>query len=118
MADPALKMIGASHSQNNSDKSSRKECDKDSSNKPVHDEEYGAILSHHKSMFLVQSHLVQEEGRTTILDNVSMEAHVQVTIGTNHTHNTKDIPSKNNFDKEECGEIVNDEGYDDQDKGA
>ena len=57
MAAPALNMIGASRSQNISDISSRKECEKDGAGKPVHDEGDNAIASHQKSMFLVQSHL-------------------------------------------------------------
>ena len=39
-------------------------------------------------------------------------------IGTKHDHNTTDTPSNKNFDKEECGEIVDDEGDDYQDKGG
>ena len=43
--------------------------------------------------------------------NVAMAAPVQVTIGTKHNHNTTYTPSKNNFYKEECGEIVDDDQY-------
>ena len=46
-----------------------------------------------------------------MVDNLLMVAPAQVTIGTNYTHNTTGTPSKNNFDKEECGEIVYDEWY-------
>ena len=53
-----------------------------------------------------------------MVDNGSMAAPAQVTLGTKHTQNTTDTPSKNNFDKEECGEIVDDEVDDDQDKGG
>ena len=42
----------------------------------------------------------------------------QVTIGTKHTQNTTDKPSKNNVDKEECGEIVDYEGDYDKEKGG
>ena len=81
VSDPALKIIGASRSHNTSDTSPRKECEKDA-DKPVHDEGYDAIASHQKSMFLVQSHIGQEEGRTTMVDNVSMAAPAQVTQNT------------------------------------
>ena len=53
-----------------------------------------------------------------MVDNVLMAAPAQVTIGTNHTKNNTDTPSKKKFDKQECGDIVDDEGYDDQDKGG
>ena len=49
-----------------------------------------------------------------MVDNGSMTAPAQVTIGTNHSQNTTDTPSKNNFNKEECGEIVDEEGDNDQ----
>ena len=39
-------------------------------------------------------------------------------IGTKHDHNNTDTTSNNNFDKEEYGEIFDDEGDDDQDKGG
>ena len=42
----------------------------------------------------------------------------QVTIFTKRTQNNMDTPSKNNFDKEECGEIVDDGGDDYWDKGG
>ena len=51
-----------------------------------------------------------------MVDNGSMEDPTQVTIGTKNTQNTMDTPSKNNFDKEECGGIVDDDGYDNQGK--
>ena len=41
-----------------------------------------------------------------------------VTTGTKYNHSTTDTPSKNNFDKEECGEIVDDGGDDYWDKGG
>ena len=47
-----------------------------------------------------------------------MEDPEKVTIGTNHTQNTTDTPSEKNFNREECGDIVDDEVYDDQDKGG
>ena len=55
--------IGALRSQNTSDTSSRKEYDKFSANNPVHYEGDYDIVSHHKSIFLVQFHIGQEEGR-------------------------------------------------------
>ena len=51
-----------------------------------------------------------------MVDNGSMAAPEQVTIGTNHTQNTTDTPSKQNFDQEYCREIVYDKGYGDQEK--
>ena len=42
-----------------------------------------------------------------------MAASAKFTIDTNHTQNNTDTPFKNNFDKEECGDI-----FDDQDKGG
>ena len=42
----------------------------------------------------------------------------KVTIGTNHTQNTIDEPSWKNFYKEECGEIVGDEGYGNHEEGG
>ena len=53
-----------------------------------------------------------------MVDNESMAAPEKVTIGTNHNQNTMDTPSKKNLDQEECGEILDDGGYDDQDKGG
>ena len=38
--------------------------------------------------------------------NLSMAAPAQVINGTEYTQNTMDTPSKNSFDKEECGDIV------------
>ena len=49
-------------------------------------------------------------------DNRFIAAPAQVTIGTKHTQNTTGTPFKNNSYKEECGEIVDDEEDDDQDK--
>ena len=46
-----------------------------------------------------------------MVDNLSMTAPVKVTIGTKHTHNTTDTPSKGDFNKEEYGEIIDDSGY-------
>ena len=66
IAASGLKTIGASCSQNTSDTLSRKECEKDVANKPVHDEVYNAIVSHHKFIFLVQSHVDQEEGQKMV----------------------------------------------------
>ena len=42
-AAPSLKTIGASRSHNTSDTSSRKECEKDGADTPVHDEGDDAI---------------------------------------------------------------------------
>ena len=67
-------------------------------------------------MFLVQSRLVQEEYLTTMVQNLSMESPAQVTIVTKHIHNNTDTPSKNIFDKEECGDVFYHERYDDQGK--
>ena len=47
-------------------------------------------------MFLVQSHFGQEEGKKTMVDNVSTKAPAQVTIGTKNTQNIMNKPSKNN----------------------
>ena len=69
-AAPALNMIGVLRSQSTSNTSSRKECEKDGANNLVHDEGDDAIASHQKSMSLVHSHLVQEESRTTMVDNL------------------------------------------------
>ena len=54
-ADTRLKTIGSLWSHNISDTSSRKECEKDGADKPVHDELDDSIVSHQKS----KSHLVQ-----------------------------------------------------------
>ena len=53
-----------------------------------------------------------------MVDNVLMASPAQVIIGTKNTQNITDKPSKKIFDKEECGEIVDDERYDDQYKGG
>ena len=45
-----------------------------------------------------------------MVDNGFMAAPEQVTTGTDNIQNTTDKPSKNNFNKEECGEIVDDKG--------
>ena len=106
---PSLKTIGALRSQSTSDTSSRKECEKYGADKPVHDEGYDAIVSHHKSMFLVHSHLFQEEGRTIMVVDVSMASPLQVTQNTTesiapptqvttHTCNSMDIDNKNNYE--------------------
>ena len=99
-AAPALNKIGALLSQNTSNTSFIKVCENDGADDPVHDEGYDAIASHQTSIFLVQSRLGQEEGRTTMVDNVSMAAPAQVTIGTKHNQNNTDAPSKKNSDKE------------------
>ena len=51
-------------------------------------------------MFLVQSYLGQEDGQTTMVDNVSMSSTEKVANGTNHTHITMDAPSKKKIGKE------------------
>ena len=81
-AAPVLKTIGASYSHNTSNKSFRKECEKYGAYKLFHDEGDDDIASQHKSMFLVQLHIFQEEGKTTMVDTVSMAAPAHV------THNT------------------------------
>ena len=82
MADTWLKRIGASCSHSTPDTSSRKEYKKYGSDKLVHDEGDDAISSHQKTMLLVQSHISQEEGLTTMVDNVSMGSPAQVTQNT------------------------------------
>ena len=83
MASPTLKMISVSRSQNTSDTSFIKYCEKDGANKPVHDEEDYSIASHHRSMILVLSHLVQEYGRTTMVASPALKI-----IDTLHSQNT------------------------------
>ena len=78
-AYPKIKIIRSLWSQNTSNISSRKYCKKYGANKPVHDEVDYAIVSHQKSKFLVESNLIQEEGRTTIVDNLSKEYPAQAT---------------------------------------
>ena len=58
-SSPAQITFGASHSQNTSDTSSRKEYEKESAGELVHDEGDDAFVSHQKYMFLVQSRLGQ-----------------------------------------------------------
>ena len=72
-------MIEAFCSHDTSDTSSRKLFKKDGADNPLHDEVDYSIASHQKSVFLVQSHLVQEEGQTKMIDNTSMSAPAQVT---------------------------------------
>ena len=107
LAYPALKTIDASRPQNTPNTSSRKVCEKDGANKPVHDEGDDAIASHQRYMFLVQSHLVQEQEQTKIIDNVSMAAPAKVIQNTmvstaspiqvtTHTQNSTDTDTKNN----------------------
>ena len=94
-------------SQNASDTTHRNDFEKYGANTPVHNEGDNAIAPHHKSMISVQSHIGQEEGRTTILDNISMSAPAQVkqntmeltassTQVTTHTHNSMNTYTKNN----------------------
>ena len=54
-------------------------------------------------------HILAKKKGTTITDNESMVDPAQVNMGTKHTQNTTDTPYKNNYDKEDCGEIVDDE---------
>ena len=114
VAYPTLKTIGALRSKNTSDRSSRKACKKNGSDKPVHDEGDDATASHQKYMFLVQSHIGQEEGQKTMVDNVSMSTHAQViqntteliappTQVTTHTQNSTDIDTKNSYQDENGG---------------
>ena len=104
-AAPRLKNIGASRSQNNSDISSRKDREKDRADKPVHDKGDDAIASQQISTFLVQSHVGQDEGRTAMVDNVSMADPVHFTQDTTeltappaqvttHTQNSMDTYTK------------------------
>ena len=62
-------MIGALSSQNTYNTSSRKECNKDSAGKPVHDEGYDDIASHQESMFSVKSRLGKEQGQKKNMDS-------------------------------------------------
>ena len=82
VAAPALKHIGDSRSQITYDKSSRKQCEREGADKPLHDEVDDAISSHQISIFLFQSHLVQEKRQTKMVDNVSMAPPTQVTQNT------------------------------------
>ena len=88
-AAAALKIIRASRSQNTSDTSFRKECENYSANNPIHDEGDDAIVSHQKSMFLVQSHLGQEEGRTKMVEYPVLKI-----IGASSSQNTSDTSSR------------------------
>ena len=121
LASPALKRIGASCTHNTSNTYSRKLFEKCSANKPVHDEEDDAITTHQKSMFLVHSYLVQEDGRTKMVDNLLMTSSAQViqntaestsapTQVTNHTYNSTGIDTKNNYKDKNCGDRGNDDG--------
>ena len=58
-----IKIIGALCSHNTSGISSIKEHKKDGAGEPVHDAGDDAIASHQKSMFLVQSCLIKEQGQ-------------------------------------------------------
>ena len=98
-SDPAQKTIVHLCLHNTSNTFSKKECKKDGACNPVHDEWHDAIASHQISMFLVQSHIGQEEGQTTMVDNVLMEWPAQVTIGNKNTQDITDTPYKNIFDK-------------------
>ena len=51
-------------------------------------------------------------------DNGSIVDPSQVIKGTKHTQNTTDTPCKKNFDKGDCGEKVDDEWYEYQEKGV
>ena len=93
-------MIDSLCSQNNYGTYSRKYFKKDIARKRVHNEGDDSIVSQQKSVFLVQSHLCQEYGLTTMVDNIPMIAPAQFTIGTKHTENTVDTTSKYYFDKE------------------
>ena len=101
-------MIGASRSQNTSDTSSVKGCKKDGTNKTVHDEMDDAIALHHKSMFLVQYHIGQEEGRTTMVESPALK-----NIGASCSHNTSNKPSRKDYKKDGANKTVHDEGDDD-----
>ena len=105
VAAPALKTIGALCLQNTYDTSSRKECGKDATEKPVQDAGDDAISSHHKSMFLVQSHLGQEEGRTTIMASPTLKM-----IGASGLQNTSNTSSRTVCKKYGADKLVQDEG--------
>ena len=70
VSSSALKTIGALRSRNTSNTSSRKECKYYGAYKSVHYGGDDAIASQHKSMFSVQSHISQEVGQTTMVDNL------------------------------------------------
>ena len=105
-AAPTLKAIGNSCSQNTSNTSSRKECEKDGAKNSVHDEGADAIESHHKSMFLVQPYFGQEEGRTTIVASPALK-----TIGAYCSQNNSNTPSRKGFKKDGSDKPVDNEGY-------
>ena len=107
-ADSRIKTISASCSHNTSDTSSRKECKQYSTNKPLHDEVDDAIISHQKSMSLVQSHLGQEEEQTMV-DTLSTSAPVPKTIGTSCSRNTSNTSSRRKFKKDGSDKSVHDE---------
>ena len=88
--------------------SSRKECEKDGSNNLVHDERDDAIESHQRSMFLVQSYIVQEERRTTMV-----ASHALKTIGASRSQNISDTSYRKLYEKDGADKPVHDEGDDD-----
>ena len=104
---PVLKIIGASSSQNTSDTSSRKVCEKDIVDKPVYYQGDDYIASHQKSMFLVQSHLGQEEGRTTMVAAPALKM-----IGNLRSQNTSDTSFRKECKEGGANKPVRDEGDD------
>ena len=73
VAATVIKKIGDLRSHNTFGKFSRKECENNSADKPVHDEGVYAFASHQESTFLVQSHIGQEEGRTTKVTSTALK---------------------------------------------
>ena len=95
MESPSLKIIGALLSQNTSNTSSRRDFEKNGTNKQVQDEGDDAIASHQKSMFLVQSHLVQEEGQTKMVASPALKI-----IGASLPHNNSYTSSRKECEKD------------------
>ena len=81
--DPGIETTGALFSQNPSDIPSRKECEKEGMDNPVHDEGDDAIASHQKSI----SNLGQEKVQTMV-DTPSRAAPGLKTIGASFSKNT------------------------------
>ena len=107
VASPALKTIGTSRAYNTSDTTSMKECQKDRSDKPVHDEGYDAFASHQKYMFLVQSYIGQEYGRTRMVAAPALE-----TIGAFPSKNTSNTSSRKVCEKDGAKNQIHDDGDD------
>ena len=101
---PTLKNIGALNSQNTSDASSRKVRKNYGTNNPVNDDVYDAIASHQRFMFLIQSHIHQEKGQTTMVEDPTLK-----TIGSLNSQNNSDKSSRNVCKKDGTDKPVHDE---------